>query len=204
MEVPRPKKPKQLPKVLSVEEILRLFEVTSNLKHRLIVQMIYSAGLRLSEVVNIRIRDIQFDLQVIFIKAGKGKKDRYVALAHRLFPLLKAYNLQYRPVYWLFEGQSGGQYSKRSVQQILRKAVEKSMVNPYATVHTLRHSYATHCVENGYSLALIQEALGHGSLKTTERYLHVSSETIRQLRSPLDLLMDRAEKGGKEDKDSRL
>jgi integrase/recombinase XerD len=187
IEVPRPKKPKHLPNVFSQEEVVRLIESPENLKHKLMLLLIYSAGLRLGEVVNIRVRDINFDRRVIFIKDGKGKKDRFVTLAEEVIPHLHSYKQQYRPVYWLLEGNTGGQYSKRSVQNVFRKAMEESKVFAYGTVHTLRHSYATHCVENGFDVALLKEALGHGSIKTTEKYLHISSKALRTLTSPLDI-----------------
>lgn len=187
IDIPLPKKPKKLPNVFSQEEVVKLIETPKNIKHRLILLLIYSAGLRLSEVVNIRVRDINLNRRVIYIKDGKGKKDRFVTLAEEVIPYLTSYKQQYGPVYWLLEGRLGGQYSKRSVQSVFRKALEESNVFAYGTVHTLRHSYATHCVENGYSIALLQEALGHGSIKTTEKYLHISSKALRTLKSPLDI-----------------
>ena len=188
IEIPRPKKPKKLPNVLSMEEVVRLIDCVDNLKHKLILLIIYSAGLRLGEVVNLLCRDINISRRHIHIKGGKGKKDRYVALAESVMPFLEEYKKQYTPKRWLFEGQHGGQYSKRSVQNILKKAVIKSRVNPYATVHTLRHSYATHCVENGHPQKAIQDALGHASSETTQIYLHLSSTALRKLKSPLDSL----------------
>ncbi len=185
-DIKRPKKPRQLPNVLSEEEVTRLIDSVKNLKHRFILLLIYSAGLRLSELINLRIQDINVERRSIFIKGGKGKKDRYTVLADSILPVLGAYRRNYRPAYWLFEGQDGGQYSRRSVQNIFARAREKSGVNPFATVHTLRHSFATHCIEAGYSVALVQQVLGHESIKTTERYLHVSTEVLRRLRSPLD------------------
>ncbi len=188
IEIPRPKKPKKLPNVLSMEEVVRLIDCVDNLKHKLILLLIYSAGLRLGEAVNLLCRDINTSRRHIHIKGGKGKKDRYVALAESVMPFLEEYKKQYIPKRWLFEGQHGGQYSKRSVQNILKKAVIKSRVNPYATVHTLRHSYATHCVENGHPQKAIQDALGHASPETTQIYLHLSSTALRKLKSPLDSL----------------
>ncbi len=140
----RAKKRQQLPQVLSVEEIKRLFNAVENLKHRCILKIIYGGGLRLSELTNLRVADIHSDRLQIFVHGGKGKKDRYTTLSEKFLVDLRAYYLQYRPEYWLFEGQSGGQYSVRSVQKVLKKAVQTSGINPYCTVHTLRHSYATH------------------------------------------------------------
>jgi len=186
VNIPRPKKPKKLPKVLSKDEIIDLLKCVKNLKHKFILLLIYSSGLRLGEIVNLRISDINLRKRSIFINRGKGKKDRYVLLASTAVPFYKAYKKQYTPVYWLFEGSTGGQYSKRSVQKIFTNAKIKSKINPFSTVHTLRHSYATHCVENGFSLKMIQEALGHNSLKTTELYLHITAAHLTQLKSPLD------------------
>lgn len=186
IEIPRPKKPKKLPNVLSQEDVQKLFAVTKNQKHKLILLLIYSSGLRLGEVVNLRKRDVNIKRNTIHIKAGKGKKDRIVSLAKKAIPTLNNYLHIYKPTSWLFEGQYGGKYSVRSVQSIFSTAVEKSKINAYATVHTLRHSFATHCVENGYSIALVQKALGHNSIKTTEIYLHLSNEEIKKLKSPLD------------------
>lgn len=184
----RPKKKKRLPKVLSVEEVVRLFNAVANLKHRCILKTIYSGGLRLSEVTNLRIADIHSDRMQIFVYGGKGKKDRYTTLSRSLLKDLRTYFKEYRPDYWLFEGQSGGQYSVRSVQAVLKKAVKASKINPYATVHTLRHSYATHLLEQGTSLRHIQELLGHESSATTELYTHVSNHEKQQVISPLDRL----------------
>ncbi len=188
LNIQRPKKPKQLPNVLSKEEIIRLLNSVENQKHKLILLLIYASGLRLGEVVKLLNRDINISRRHIHIKGGKGKKDRYVALAETVLPFLEAYKQQYKPSYWLFEGQYGGQYSKRSVQNIFKKAVKLSKVNAYATVHTLRHSYATHCVEDGHNLKAVQDALGHASPETTQIYLHLSAKTLQQLKSPIDSL----------------
>lgn len=188
IDIQRPKRPKKMPNVLSTEEVVLLLDSIENLKHKLILLLIYSSGLRLGEVVNLLIRDINVYRQHIHIKGGKGKKDRYVALADTVLPFLTDYRKQYNPTHWLFEGQYGGQYSKRSVQSIFKKAVQKSKVNAYATVHTLRHSYATHCVENGHNLKAVQDALGHESPETTQIYLHLSSKSLKQLKSPIDKL----------------
>ncbi|MCI4671742.1 MAG: site-specific integrase [Bacteroidia bacterium] len=182
----RPKKSKNLPDILSEEEVKRLLLSVSNIKHRCILSLIYSAGLRLGEATRIRLDDILIDRKQIFIKGGKGKKDRYVILSTKVLELIQLYRKKYKPQYWLFEGMHGGEYSKRSVQQIMRRAVKVSGVNPYATVHTLRHSFATHCLERGMDLRYIQHMLGHGSIKTTEKYLHVLREAEGKLRSPLD------------------
>ena len=184
----RPKQPQQLPQVLSVDEIRRLFAATDNLKHRCILKLIYGGGLRLSELCNIRLADIYYNRMQIFVKAGKGAKDRYTTLPNSLIEELTAYRKVYAPTYWLFEGRTGGTYSVRSVQAIMKRAVRRSGVNAYATVHTLRHSYATHLLEQGTSLRHIQELLGHHSSRTTERYTHVTDRERSRVVSPLDRL----------------
>jgi site-specific recombinase XerD len=184
----RARKADTLPGVFSLEEVGRLFKAVTNLKHRSILMTIYSAGLRVSEVVNLRKADILTARGQIFIRAGKGKKDRYTLLSEKLKPLLEEFLNTYKPSYWLFEGQDHGQYSVRSVQQLFRHAVQVSGVNPYATVHTLRHSFATHLLENGTDLRYIQELLGHNSPKTTQIYTHITKRGLDKIRSPLDFL----------------
>ncbi len=186
IEIPRPRKARKLPGILSANEVVRLINSPTNLKHKLILLLTYSAGLRVSEVVNILCSSLQVDRRVIHIKDGKGRKDRYVVLADSVLPYLKKYQEEYKPQRWLFEGLYGERYSPRSVQNVFARALKKSKINSHATMHTLRHSYATHCLENGHNLKSVQEALGHNSLKTTELYLHLTSEALRRLKSPLD------------------
>ena len=186
----RPRKSVKLPQVLSVGEVKQLLSAIPNLKHRCIIKVIYGGGLRLSELCALRLQDIHYEREQIFVHGGKGRKDRYTTLPKRLVPELRAYQEQYRPQRWLFEGQSGGVYSVRSVQKVLRQAVERSGIATYATVHTLRHSYATHLLEQGTSLRHIQLLLGHASSKTTEIYTHVSSKERSRIVSPLDRLAD--------------
>ena len=184
----RPKRPKQLPSVFSEEEVARLLNSVGNLKHHCILLAVYSAGLRLGEVVRLRLCDVHEDRMQLFIKAGKGKKDRFTILSPILLERLKAYRKRYQPRYWLFEGQSGGAYSPRSVQSIFRKAVQQSGVNPFGTLHWLRHSFATHLLEHGTDLRYIQHLLGHNSSKTTERYTHITQHKAAQLVSPVTFL----------------
>ena len=188
----RPKKRHTLPQVLDVAEIKQLFAVVENLKHRCILKVIYGGGLRLQELCNLRLSDVYYDRLELYVKAGKGRKDRYTTLPQSLLHELEQYRAQHQPTYWLFEGREGGQYSPRSVQAILKRAVVRSRVNPHATVHTLRHSYATHLLERGISLRHIQELLGHNSSRTTEIYTHVSGAERRRIVSPLDTLEDEA------------
>jgi integrase/recombinase XerD len=184
----RPRRQRQLPDVLSEEEVTRLLKIPENKKHRTILMLIYSAGLRLNELVNMRVADLHFHSKSIHIKGGKGKKDRISILSEKVIKILESYIKEYKVRYWLFEGQTGGQYSPRSVQVILRDAVMASGVNPYATVHTLRHSFATHLLERGTDLRTIQHLLGHESIKTTEIYTHITDTLRSKIRSPLDNL----------------
>ncbi len=182
----RPRTGTRLPEVLSEDEVNLLISVVKNLKHRCILMMIYSAGLRLSESVNVRLDDLLINRRQIFIKGGKGKKDRYGMLSDKLLAVIMKYRDHYKTGYWLFEGVHGERYSPRSVQQVMRRAVKKAQVNPFATVHTLRHSFATHMLERGTDLRYLQHLLGHGPIKTTEQYLHVRKEAEGKLRSPLE------------------
>lgn len=182
---------RKLPTVLSEEEVLRLFDAVRNLKHRCILMLIYSAGLRLSELTRLRRTDVIYDRSQIFVQSGKGDKDRYTILSKYCIGELRNYLNHYQPEYWLFEGREGGPYSNRSVQSILRRAVDNSGINPYTTVHTLRHSFATHLLEQGVDLRYIQELLGHSSTKTTEIYTHVRSRAKQRIQSPLDNLLSR-------------
>lgn len=184
----RPKRSSTLPDILSESEVERLLNSTSNVKHKAILSLIYAAGLRLSEVVNLRKADLLMDQRKIHVKAGKGKKDRMTLLSEKIILRIMEYNDIYKPKYWVFEGQDGGKYSPRSVQLIFRKAVDLSKVNPYATVHTLRHSFATHLLERGTDLRVIQHLLGHGSVKTTEIYTHITDVSKAKIISPIDHL----------------
>ena len=186
--VPRPRKEKKLPEVLSEEEVTRILKQIKNLKHKCIIYLIYSAGLRLTEVVHLKITDIQSDRRQIFIRSAKGNKDRYVILSDTILKLLREYYKEYKPTIWLFENQPGIQYSRRSVQKIFRKAVENSGVKKHATIHTLRHSFATHLLEHGTDLRYIQELLGHKSSRTTEIYTHITHTAKNKIVSPLDIL----------------
>ena len=186
--ITRPKKIKTLPSVLSEEEVYKLINAPTNIKHKTILYTIYSGGLRLGEVVDLRIRDVHSKEGYLYIKGGKGKKDRKTVLSHTLLTLLREYYTKEKPAYWLFEGQDGGQYSPRSVQAIFRQAMTKSKINPWATVHTLRHSFATHLLQNGVNLRNIQVMLGHHSCKTTEIYTQVLGISNKKIESPLDTI----------------
>ena len=184
----RPRQARKLPGFLSKEETIKLLKTTENLKHRAILQLIYSAGLRLGELTRLKIRDIKFDCGVIEVKCAKGKKDRITVLSMTVKKLLLEYIEMYKPKYYLFEGQTGGKYSDRSVQNIMQQAVIKSGVDENATVHTLRHSFATHMIMDGVDIRIVQEYLGHSSPETTAIYTHITDKMKKEIKSPLDNL----------------
>jgi integrase/recombinase XerD len=187
-QLERPLKEQKLPTVLSVEEVQAMIKATTNLKHKTLIMVCYSAGLRLSEILNLRLSDVDSDRMQISVKGGKGKKDRYTLLSEKLLPLLREYFKAYRPKEYLFEGAVGNQYSASSMQAVVADALRKANVTKHASVHTLRHSFATHLLEAGTDLRYIQSLLGHGSSKTTEIYTHVTSKALVGIRSPLDTL----------------
>lgn len=184
----RPRRPKQMPGFLSKEEVVRLIASIANEKHRLIIKLIYSAGLRLGELIRLKKNDIQVEKNYILIRCSKGKKDRLVTLSEKIKADLVSYIERYKPHYYLIEGQDGGPYSPRSVQNIFANALQKAGIRTHATVHTLRHSYATHLILDGTDIRLVQELLGHSSLKTTEIYTHITDMIKKSVKSPLDSL----------------
>lgn len=188
LQLQRPKKEKKLPVVLSTTEIKQLFAATDNLKHKTILSLLYSAGLRIGEAINLKVKDIDSDRMLIHIKGGKGKKDRYTILSRAFLELLRAYYLKYKPKEYMFEGQLSPKYSATSAQKILKKAKEKAKISKPITLHTLRHSFATHLLENGTDIRYIQELLGHNSPKTTMIYTHVTETSIRKIKNPFDNL----------------
>jgi integrase/recombinase XerD len=185
----RPRREKRLPNVLSKEEVKAILETPVNLKHRAMLSLIYACGLRRSELLNLTLKDIHSERNLLLIRQSKGKKDRVVPLSKKLIAMLREYYKSYKPKHWLFEGQNAGEkYGERSIQLVLNQALEKASVKKPATLHWLRHSYATHLLENGTDLRYIQELLGHNSSKTTEIYTHVSTRNIQQIKSPFDEL----------------
>jgi site-specific recombinase XerD len=184
--IQRPKKEKILPNVLSEQEVLQILNNTDNLKHKTILSLIYSAGLRRGELINLKIKDIDSQRMYVIIRQGKGRKDRYSILSEKVLELLRRYVKQYKPVIWLFEGQFGGQYGASSIQHILKDAVAASKIRKRVTVHTLRHCFATHLLERGTDIRYIQELLGHQSSKTTEIYTHITQRGLGKIKSPLD------------------
>lgn len=188
VEIPRPKKPSLLPKALSVHDIRKMLNAIENTKHELLIKMAYGMGLRVSELVNLKITDIDSKRMQVLISQSKGKKDRYVNLPESILDLLRKYYLQYKPKYYLFEGQRGGQYSVRSIQAVFKKAMQKAKINKKIGVHGLRHSYATHLIEQGTDIRFVQELLGHKDVKTTMIYTGLTDLTKRKIKSPLDNL----------------
>ncbi|MBL0140133.1 MAG: site-specific integrase [Bacteroidetes bacterium] len=186
--VDRPRKEQVLPEVLSEEEVTKLIQSTENLKHRAILMLAYSTGMRLSELLNVKIKDIDSKRMQIRIEQGKGRKDRYARLSSVLLDVLRRYFKEYKPVEWLIEGINGGKYSARSIQQIMKMALKKAGIKKKASVHTLRHTFATHLLENGVDIRYIQVLLGHESSKTTEIYTHVTTKGFDQIKNPLDKL----------------
>ncbi|WP_052430557.1 tyrosine-type recombinase/integrase [Hymenobacter sp. DG25B] len=186
-EVPRPKRPLQNPKLLAKEEVKDLLLSTDNLKHRAMLMLAYGLGLRLGEVLALTPTDIDARRMVLYVRAGKGKKDRDLPLPDSLLQLLREQYRQFRPVTFLFEGQRPGEpYSERSLQLVVKQAAERAGIRRTVTLHMLRHSYATHLLEAGTDIRIIQNLLGHSSIKTTEIYTHVAQHN--RPASPLDTL----------------
>lgn len=186
-KIQRPKRPKLLPNVLSKEEIKLILEAHGNIKHKSMLSLIYSCGLRRSEVLNLKPDSIDSKRGVVIIRQAKGKKDRIAPLSLKILKLLRSYYKIYRPKTWLFEGNlEGEKYSEQSLQSVLKQALTKAKITKPVTLHWLRHSYATHLLESGTDLRYIQELLGHNSSKTTEIYTHVSTKSLQQIKSPFD------------------
>jgi len=188
-EVKRPKKDKKLPVVLSKEEVAKIPDSVDNIKHKAILMLVYSAGSRVGEVVKLKPEDIDSKRMLIHIKGSKGRKDRYTILSESVLKILREYWQQYKPRKWLFEGAKPEKHiSIRTAQKIFEHAWEKAGIKKEITIHTLRHSFATHLLESGVDLRYIQELLGHKHSKTTEIYTLVSVKSIGKIRSPLDSL----------------
>ena len=189
-KLPRPKKEKKLPNILGKEEVYKLLDAVENLKHKAILVLTYSAGLRVSEVVRLKPEDIDSERMLMHIRQAKGKKDRYTILSEAALIELNNYINKYRPEKWLFQGEKDDRHlTERSVQKVFEKACGKAEIVKDVSVHSLRHAFATHLLEGGTDLRYIQELLGHQSSKTTEIYTHVSEKGIRCIQSPLDRLV---------------
>ncbi|NMB83555.1 MAG: tyrosine-type recombinase/integrase [Ignavibacteria bacterium] len=180
------RKERKLPDVLSIEEIKQVIDCIENLKHKTIISLIYSCGLRISECVNIKISDIDSKRMMIKIAESKGNKDRYVPISNKMLSLLREYYKQYRPKEFLFEGQVQKYYSVRSIQSILKSALAKTKIKKSISVHSLRHSYATHLLEQGTDISIIQKLLGHKDIKTTLLYTQISKTQLTKINNPFD------------------
>lgn len=191
-EIPRPKKHLILPKLLNESELGKLFNSLGNKKHKAMLFTAYSAGLRVSEIVNLKIKDIDSKRMQLFIERAKGKKDRYVNLSPVLLDILRSYFIGYKPRLYLFESEySGNAYPVRTVQQIFANAKRKAGIRKDIGIHSLRHSFATHLLEKGVDIRYIKELLGHFNIRTTERYLHVTRQNLVNIISPLDDLFEK-------------
>lgn len=196
--IERPVKEHRLPQVLSQREVMAIFEATPNLKHRVMLMLIYASGLRRSELLNLRIGDVDLDRNVVFISSGKGRKDRQSIMAQSLGPIVKEYLQKFDPKFWLFEGTHGDRYSASSLQQVLKRSVQAAGIKKQVRLHMLRHSFATHLLENGTSTRYIQELLGHESSKTTEIYAQVTKFGLDKIQSPLDQIVSSKQLRGEE------
>jgi len=177
-----------LPKYLNLSEVKRMIELTTNQKHRCIIKLLYGCGLRLSELLNLKITDIDSGNMVVHIRNSKGNKDRVVMLSNQLLQDLREYFSEYKPKEYLIEGQGGGLYSEKSVQNVVKDAAARAGIKKQVTPHILRHSFATHLLENGTDIRYIQQLLGHSSIKTTEIYTHITDISKSKIKSPLEFL----------------
>lgn len=188
--IPRTKKAKKLPIVLSKDEVKRIINVTANLKHKAIFATTYAAGLRVSEVANLRIKDIDSSNMQIRVSQGKGNKDRYTLLSEKNIEILREYFKVYHPTTWLFPGMlKDDPINTRTIQKVFVRAKQKAGIKKDATIHSLRHSFATHLLEAGTDIYHIQQLLGHTNVKTTSIYIHLTNHNVLKLTSPLDSLI---------------
>lgn len=188
--IPRPRKESKLPVVASEEEVVRLLVASDNLKHQCIMGIIYSSGLRRGEIVNLELKDVNLDRRQIFVRGGKGQKDRTTILSDRMTNALLRYFEIYKPKKWVFEGRNGNQYSGESIWNMVNKAAIKAKIVTKMSPHVLRHSFATHLMDRGTDTRYIQELLGHKSIETTAIYAHVSIRALQKIKSPLDSIFD--------------
>jgi len=204
LKLVRPKSSRILPTVLSKNEIIDILRHTKNLKHRAIIAMIYSSGLRISELIALELGHIDIDRRQLIIKNAKGRKDRYIILAKSLLPLINNYLITYAPSVYFAEGKKGEKYSAESVRAFLKKSSKNARISKKVTPHTLRHSYATHLLESGIDLRYIQELLGHAKPETTMIYTHVSKKDLLNIESPLDIVVKNMMKSGNNINNVRL
>lgn len=187
-DLPRAQKPEKLPTVFSESEVLAIINATDNLKHRTILCLAYAGGLRISEISDLKIKDIDSSRMVITLRQAKGKKDRQVMLSEKLLVLFREYFIQFKPKVWMFEGYGGEQYSVRSISKVMEQCKTKAGITKKGGIHAMRHSFATHLLEGGTDLISIKQLLGHNSLRTTMGYTHVSKKHISKIQSPFDKL----------------
>lgn len=188
-DIERPPAKEQLPKVISKEAAFRMITLTKNLKHKCIIGLLYSAGLRRSELLELKVNDIDSERMTIRIRNSKGRKDRYTSLSQYILPYLRLYFKEYKPKEYLFEGQKGGKYTPSSILKIIYNGANHAKINQKVTPHMLRHSFATHLLESGTDLRKIQTILGHNSIKTTEIYTHVALNHQIDIKNPLDTVL---------------
>ncbi len=180
------RKPHKLPVVLSKIDVVKIIDRSNNLKHKCMVALVYSSGLRIGELLDLKIEDIDSTRMILHIKGAKGNKDRIVPLSEKILAMLRKYYKEFSPKEYLFEGQKGGKYSTSSFNKLLKSAAKRAKINKNITAHTLRHSYATHLLEKGTDIRVIQKLLGHNSIKTTMIYTQVSEPTLLNVSSPFD------------------
>lgn len=189
LDLPRPRRSQKVAVILSRDEVGRIINSKTNLKHKAILMLVYSAGLRRNEVRNLKVSDIDSSRMLIHLHTAKGNKERYTILSPLMLDTLRTYYRRYRPVDWLFEGMiPTSAISESTVEAIFKQALRKSEVPKTVGIHSLRHAFATHMLEQGVSLPIIQQMMGHKSLKTTSLYLHVRQHSIQAVQSPLDML----------------
>ena len=186
MEIPRPKKPSLLPKVIHLQDIAKMIKLTLNLKHKTLLMLVYGMGLRVSEIINLKITDIDSKNMQVHIQGAKGKKDRYTNLPETVLPFLRSYYKEYKPQKYLFEGQLSEKYSIRSAQQVFKQSLTRAKINKDVGIQGLRHSYATHLLEQGTDISYIQKLLGHNDTKTTLIYAQVGKKDMKAVQSPID------------------
>lgn len=189
VNIPRAKKGKTLPVVLSKNEIKKIFGQTNNVKHKLALSLMYASGLRVSEITRLKVKDLDFDTGFIYVRQGKGFKDRKTLLPKILFSVLQRYVLNKKVKDYVFESLRGGKLTERSIQKVFCQALKMSGIKKQATCHSLRHSFATHLLESGTDIRYIQELLGHKRLETTQIYTKVTSGKLGEIKSPLDNLI---------------
>lgn len=182
-----PRKDRKLPDVLSTEEVISILQATRNIKHRAVLALIYSSGLRIGEVLKLELKDVDLERKSVYVKSGKGRKDRHTTLGQSIQPLLVNYIRTYKPERFLFEGDTGVAYSASSVRAFLKRSCRLAKLIKKVTPHTLRHSFATHLLENGVDIRYIQELLGHSRPETTMIYTHVTERNINTIQNPLDV-----------------